>query len=77
MGLSILASATPSITSQIWTDLQVVFTQMLTWVGNVLTALVNPAQGGPDLTALVPFLAIPIAFSVIGFGIGVIKRIIG
>lgn len=70
--IGVLASAT----SPLWTQLGNVFTALLGWVGAVLTALTTPGEG-PDLTALLPFLAIPIAFMVIGFAVGLIKRVIG
>lgn len=63
--------------STLWSQLSVVFTALLGWVADVLTALTSPASGGADLTGLLPFLAIPIAFTVIGFGVGLIKRVIG
>lgn len=64
-------------TSQLWTQLGQVFTALLGWVGQVLHSLTTAAESGYDLTALLPFLAVPIAFTVIGFGVGLIKRVIG
>lgn len=56
----------------LWSELSTVFTALLGWCGDVLTAITSGTLAG-----LLPFLAIPIAFSVIGFGVGLIKRVIG
>lgn len=56
----------------LWSELSTVFTQLITWTGDVLTAITSGAMAG-----LLPFLAIPVAFTVIGFGVGLIKRVIG
>lgn len=64
-------------TSALWTQLSTVFSALLGWVGDVLTSLTSPGADGANLTALLPFLAIPIAFTVIGFAVGLIKRVIG
>lgn len=56
----------------LWSELSTVFTQLVTWTGEVLTAITSGSMAG-----LLPFLAIPVAFTVIGFGVGLIKRVIG
>lgn len=58
--------------SSLWAQLSTVFTQLITWTGEVLTAITSGSMAG-----LLPFLAIPVAFTVIGFGVGLIKRVIG
>lgn len=59
-------------TASLWSQLSTVFTQLITWTGEVLTAITSGSMSG-----LLPFLAIPVAFTVIGFGVGLIKRVIG
>ena len=59
-------------TPTLWSELSTVFTALLGWTGDVLTAVTSGTLAG-----LLPFLAIPIAFTVIGFGVGLIKRVIG
>ena len=59
-------------TTSLWSQLSTVFTQLITWTGEVLTAITSGTMSG-----LLPFLAIPVAFTVIGFGVGLIKRVIG
>ena len=68
MPISILAETAPTL----WSELSVVFTALIAWVGQVLTAITSGSMAG-----LLPFLAIPVAFTVIGFGVGLIKRVIG
>lgn len=58
--------------TSLWAQLSTVFTQLITWTGEVLTAITSGSMAG-----LLPFLAIPVAFTVIGFGVGLIKRVIG
>lgn len=58
-------------TASLWSQLSTVFTQLITWTGEVLTAITSGTMSG-----LLPFLAIPVAFTVIGFGVGLIKRVI-
>lgn len=58
--------------TSLWSQLSTVFTQLITWTGEVLTAITSGSMAG-----LLPFLAIPVAFTVIGFGVGLIKRVIG
>lgn len=59
-------------TTTLWSQLSTVFTQLITWTGEVLTAITSGSMSG-----LLPFLAVPVAFTVIGFGVGLIKRVIG
>lgn len=59
-------------TTSLWSQLSTVFTQLITWTGEVLTAITSGSMSG-----LLPFLAVPVAFTVIGFGVGLIKRVIG
>lgn len=56
----------------LWSELSTVFTAILGWAGDTLTAITSGTLAG-----LLPFLAIPIAFTVIGFAVGLIKRVIG
>ena len=63
----IVATAT-----SLWSELSTVFTALIGWTGDVLTAVTSGSMAG-----LLPFLAIPVAFTVIGFGVGLIKRVIG
>lgn len=55
----------------LWSELSTVFTAILGWAGDTLTAITTGTLSG-----LLPFLAIPIAFGVIGFGVGLVKRVI-
>lgn len=56
----------------LWSELSTVFTALISWTGEVLTAITSGSLAG-----LLPFLAIPIGFTLIGFGVGLIKRVIG
>lgn len=56
----------------LWSELSTVFTALIGWTGEVLTAITSGSMAG-----LLPFLAVPVAFTVIGFGVGLIKRVIG
>lgn len=58
--------------ASLWSELSTVFTALIGWTGDVLTAVTSGSMAG-----LLPFLAIPVAFTVIGFGVGLIKRVIG
>lgn len=57
--------------TSLWSQLSTVFTAILGWAGDTLTAVTTGTLSG-----LLPFLAIPIAFTVIGFAVGLIKRVI-
>lgn len=57
--------------TSLWSELSTVFTAILGWAGDTLTAVTTGSLAG-----LLPFLAIPIAFTVIGFAVGLIKRVI-
>lgn len=57
--------------ASLWSELSTVFTAILGWAGDTLTAITTGTLSG-----LLPFLAIPIAFGVIGFGVGLVKRVI-
>lgn len=57
--------------TSLWSELSTVFTAILGWAGDTLTAITSGTLSG-----LLPFLAIPIAFGVIGFGVGLVKRVI-
>lgn len=65
----LLAEATGTT---LWAELSTVFTAILGWAGSTLQAITTGSLSG-----LLPFLAIPIAFTVIGFAVGLIKRVIG
>lgn len=66
MGVVVTATA-----ATLWSELSTVFTAILGWAGDTLTAITSGTLAG-----LLPFLAIPIAFTVIGFAVGLIKRVI-
>ena len=58
-----------------WGSVSAAFTSMINMVGEFLTALISPASGDPDLTALLPLFAIGIAISLVMVAVKIVRKV--
>lgn len=58
-----------------WAAVTSAFSNMITLVGEFLTALISPGTSGPDLTALLPLFAIGIAISLVMVAVKIVRKV--
>ena len=58
-----------------WTAVASAFSSIIGLVGDFLTALISPATGGADLTALLPLFAVGIAISLILVSVKIVRKV--
>ena len=58
-----------------WAAVTSAFTSMISLVGTFLTALISPAEGGANLTALLPLFAIGIAISLVMVAVKIVRKV--
>lgn len=58
-----------------WTAVTTAFGSIISMVGDFLTALISPATGGADLTALLPLFAVGISISLVLVAVRIVRKI--
>lgn len=58
-----------------WNAVTTAFGNMISLVGEFLTALTNPGTGGADLTGLLPLFAVGIAISLVMVAVKIVRKV--